>query len=72
MSSNPARILSMRRTFCFFKGIVVDHMQSVKFAIDVAKGMVYLHSMEPLIPRLYLTSYHVMVSFSFPNGQTLS
>ena len=37
-------------------------MQSVKFAIDVAKGMVYLHSMEPLIPRLYLTSYHVMVS----------
>ena len=24
--------------------------------------MAYLHSMEPLIPRLYLSSYHVMVS----------
>ncbi|XP_065059348.1 integrin-linked protein kinase-like isoform X2 [Rhopilema esculentum] len=42
-------------------GIVVDHLQSVKFAIDIAKGMVYLHSMDPLIPRLYLTSYHVMM-----------
>ena len=40
----------------------MDHVQSVKFAVDIAKGMVYLHSMEPLIPRLYLSSYHVMVS----------
>eukprot|EP00794_Sanderia_malayensis_P007501 gene7501-8332_t len=42
-------------------GIVVDQVQAVKFAVDIAKGMVYLHSMDPLIPRLYLSSYHIMM-----------
>ena len=33
----------------------------MKFALDIAKGMEYLHSLEQLIPRLYLKSTHVMV-----------
>lgn len=42
-------------------GIVVDQVQAVKFAVDIAKGMAYLHSMDPLIPRLYLSSFHVLM-----------
>lgn len=42
-------------------GIIVDHEQGMKFALDIAKGMEYLHSLDQLIPRLYLKSTHVMV-----------
>ena len=41
----------------------MDQAQTVKFAMDITKGMAYLHSMDPLIPRLHLSSTHVMVSF---------
>lgn len=43
-------------------GIVVDTAQAVRFALDIAKGMAYLHSLERIIPEFYLNSYHVMVS----------
>lgn len=43
-------------------GIIVDHEQGMKFALDIAKGMEYLHSLDQLIPRLYLKSTHIMVS----------
>ena len=39
----------------------MDHEQGMKFALDIAKGMEYLHSLEQLIPRLYLKSTHIMV-----------
>ena len=42
-------------------GIIVDHEQGMKFALDIAKGMEYLHSLDQLIPRLYLKSTHIMV-----------
>ncbi|KAL4229994.1 hypothetical protein ACF0H5_010382 [Mactra antiquata] len=42
-------------------GIVVDQNQALRFAIDIAKGMEFLHSMEPMIPNLLLTSKHVMI-----------
>lgn len=50
-------------------GIVVDTAQALKFALDIARGMAFIHSLEKLVPNLYLSSKHVMVSmFSFsPN-----
>lgn len=42
-------------------GIIVDQQQGMKFAVDIARGMEYLHSLEQLIPRLYLKSTHIMI-----------
>ncbi|GBM04172.1 Integrin-linked protein kinase pat-4 [Araneus ventricosus] len=42
-------------------GIVVDTAQALKFAIDICKGMAYLHTLEPYIERLYLSSKHIMI-----------
>lgn len=42
-------------------GIIVDQEQGIKFAMDIARGMEYLHSLDQLIPRLYLKSTHIMV-----------
>lgn len=36
-------------------------MQAVKFAFDIARGMAFLHTLEPLIPRHHLNSRSVMV-----------
>lgn len=49
-------------------GVVVDTAQAIRFALDIAKGMAYLHSLERIIPEFFLNSFHVMVSwiaFSF-------
>lgn len=43
-------------------GIVVDTAQAVRFAVDIAKGMQFLHSLERIIPEYHLNSYHIMVS----------
>lgn len=40
---------------------VVDQTQAVKFALDIANGMAFLHTLEPMIPRHYLNSKSVMV-----------
>ncbi|XP_069059742.1 integrin-linked protein kinase isoform X2 [Pleurodeles waltl] len=40
---------------------VVDQMQAVKFALDIARGMAFLHTLEPPIPRHYLNSRSVMI-----------
>lgn len=42
-------------------GIVVDQTQAIKFALDICKGMAYIHSLEPKITRFHLNSFHVMV-----------
>lgn len=42
-------------------GIVVDQNQCLRFAIDIARGMEFLHSLEPSIPNMILTSKHIMV-----------
>lgn len=42
-------------------GIVVDTAQALKFSIDICRGMAFLHTLDPLIPRLYLSSKHVMI-----------
>uniref|UniRef100_A0A1I7Z721 Protein kinase domain-containing protein n=1 Tax=Steinernema glaseri TaxID=37863 RepID=A0A1I7Z721_9BILA len=41
--------------------LVIDHTQAMKFAVDVARGMNFLHSLDPLIHRYYLSSKHVVV-----------
>uniref|UniRef100_A0A4W4FL76 Scaffold protein ILK n=1 Tax=Electrophorus electricus TaxID=8005 RepID=A0A4W4FL76_ELEEL len=40
---------------------VVDQMQAVKFALDIACGMAFLHTLEPMIPRHYLNSRSIMI-----------
>lgn len=42
-------------------GIVVDQNQALRFAIDIAQGMEFLHTLEPPIQNLHLNSKHVMV-----------
>lgn len=41
--------------------LVVDQSQAVRFALDIASGMAFLHTLEPMVSRLYLNSKHVMV-----------
>lgn len=52
-----------------FPDFVVDQMQAVKFAFDIARGMAFLHTLEPLIPRHHLNSRSVMVSGAQPLSQ---
>uniref|UniRef100_A0AAY4AB02 Scaffold protein ILK n=1 Tax=Denticeps clupeoides TaxID=299321 RepID=A0AAY4AB02_9TELE len=40
---------------------VVDQTQAVKFALDIACGMAFLHTLEPMIPRHNLNSRSVMI-----------
>ena len=42
-------------------GIVVDQNQALRFAIDIARGVEFLHSLEPMIPDLLITSKHIMI-----------
>ena len=46
----------------FTSDIVVDQNQALRFALDIARGMDFLHSLDPMIPRMKLNSKHVMVS----------
>lgn len=41
--------------------LIIDSHLALRLAIDIARGMAYLHSLDPLVPRLYLSSKHVMV-----------
>ncbi|KAE9417909.1 hypothetical protein Angca_003262, partial [Angiostrongylus cantonensis] len=41
--------------------VVIDHSQAMRFAVDIARGMSYLHSLDPPILRFYLSSKHVVV-----------
>uniref|UniRef100_A0A674NW18 Scaffold protein ILK n=1 Tax=Takifugu rubripes TaxID=31033 RepID=A0A674NW18_TAKRU len=44
-----------------YPALVVDQSQAVKFALDIASGMAFLHTLEPMVPRLYLNSKHIMI-----------
>lgn len=60
---------SVSCVICFCRAgsaaLVVDQNQAVKFALDVASGMAFLHTLEPMVARLYLNSKHIMVRSSF-------
>ena len=47
-------------------GVVVDQLQAIRFALDIARGMAFLHSLNPMVKRFYLNSKHVMVHLSDP------
>jgi len=51
----------------YISGIVVDQNQALRFATDIARGMEFLHTLEPMIPNLTLTSKHIMVSYTHSN-----
>jgi integrin-linked kinase len=40
---------------------VVDTAQAIRFALDVTRGMAFLHSLEKQLPNFTLSSKHVMV-----------
>lgn len=42
-------------------GVVVDTVQALRFALDVARGMAFLHSLERIIPEYHLNSRHIMI-----------
>lgn len=42
-------------------GVVVDTAQALRFALDIARGMAFLHSLERIIPQYHLNSRHVMM-----------
>ena len=42
-------------------GLVVDSARGIQFAMDVAKGMAYLHSLDRQMPRFHLNSKHVLI-----------
>ncbi|XP_059488512.1 integrin-linked protein kinase [Neocloeon triangulifer] len=42
-------------------GLVVDNAQALRFALGVARGMAFLHSIERITPQFHLNSYHVMI-----------
>ena len=49
-------------------GLVVDAAKAIQFAIDIAKGMSFLHSLDRTLPRFYLNSRHIMVSPNLYNN----
>lgn len=59
--SNWLKPIIICSTFILLSDFVVDHTQAVKFALDIACGMAFLHTLEPMIPRHYLNSKSVMV-----------
>ena len=43
-------------------GIVIDTQQALTFALNIANGMAFLHSLREKIPGVRLNSKHVVVS----------
>ncbi|KAF2362435.1 Ankyrin repeat-containing domain [Trinorchestia longiramus] len=41
--------------------IVLDTAQALKWALDITKGMGFIHSLNKVVPNLYLSSKHVMI-----------
>lgn len=49
------------------QNLVVDSQQAARFALDVARGMAFLHTLDPMVPGYCLSSKHVMVSATSPS-----
>lgn len=45
-------VLSDNHSDNFFAAVVIDHSQALRFALNIARGMSYLHSLDPLVLRL--------------------
>jgi len=55
------RFGSLHRLLHESPNFTVDQGQALKFAIDIARGMAFLHTLDPLVPRLYLNSRHILI-----------
>ena len=42
--------------------VIIDYNRGIRFALDIAKGMSFLHSLEPMVKKYFLNSRHVYVS----------
>ena len=51
-------------------GMVVDTAQAVRFALDVSRGMAFLHSLDKQLPNFHLSSKHVMVHSTPPQSSS--
>jgi len=52
------------KNFSISKEILIDAKQANKIAIQIAKGVEYLHqNLECILPKLQLNSKHIMVDF---------
>ena len=43
----------------------IDYNQTINFAIHIAKGMDFLHNLDPSVSNLHLNSKHIMVNILF-------
>ncbi|XP_050419991.1 integrin-linked protein kinase [Adelges cooleyi] len=41
--------------------VTVDTALALRLAVDVARAMAFLHSLERIIPQFFLNSYHIMI-----------
>lgn len=44
--------------------VTVDTALALRLAVDVARAMAFLHSLERIIPQFYLNSHHIMVGIA--------
>lgn len=61
LQNKVVRIQLLYRISQLILAVVIDQVQATKFALDIARGMSFLHSLDPLIQRYYLSSKHVVV-----------
>lgn len=59
--SQYMQVGSLYRVLHESSSVVVDNSQALRFALDVARGMAFLHNLERIIPEYHLNSRHVMV-----------
>lgn len=52
---------SLYRVLHESSGVVVDNALALRFALDIARGMAFLHSLERIIPEYFLNSRHIMI-----------
>lgn len=45
----------------FISAVVIDQTQAIRFALDIAKGMSFLHTLDQPILRYYLSSKHIVI-----------
>jgi len=41
--------------------VVIDQTQAIRFAVDIARGMAFLHTLEQPLLRYYLSSKHIVI-----------
>jgi hypothetical protein len=62
LPKNDLESINLTRPLSIVKEILIDAKQAIKIAIQIAKGVDYLHqNLEIILPKLQLNSKHIMV-----------